>query len=414
MSEDNSANSPFTAEKRFSHLAQRLANLSGLQDSENHWLVHEQALQMQRRGEDVILLSIGDPDFRTPEPIVDNAVSHIRVGRTHYSASQGELNLRRAIADQETRTSPHPCSPEEVAIFPGATNAIYAVLSCLLNPGDAIVIPTPAYVGYSPITAALQLDTHFVNTSAEQGFVPSFESLIRAVGKTTRAILINTPGNPSGAIIGRETLSKLANYCHRRGIWLICDEVYSMFTYEKRHISLRASAQQLDNIVMIDGLSKSHAMSGWRVGWAVAPRDLVKHLTRFSAMSIFGCPQFIQDAAAFALSNDEYYVAEMRTEYRRRRDQVCPLLGKIPGIGYLRPESGMFIMVDVNSIYGGDDQVFASELLATEKVSVIPGCAFGACTRGHIRLSLAQPMKTLLEGCKRIERFVAANLMGNK
>jgi arginine:pyruvate transaminase len=384
----------------FSQLAQRLDS-----DSGDAWQVHEQAMQMKQRGEDVVVLSIGDPDFRTPDPIIDNAVSHMRVGRTHYSPALGELNLRRAVADYETRISPHPCSADEVSIFPGATSAIYSVMSCLLDAGDEIILTDPWYVGYEPIMKALDVKVKTVIALPENGFEPQYEDFVQAVTDKTRVIFVNTPGNPSGAIIARETLESLASFCIESGIWLVCDEVYSMFTYEKPHISLRTSALQLDNIVVIDGLSKSHAMSGWRVGWVVAPVELTKHLGNFAAMSIFGCPQFIQDAAAFALNNDEYYVSEMRVKYQKRRDLVCAQLKRMPGLKYLCPESGMFIMVDVSDIYE-DDKVFAQKLLDAERVSVLPGSAFGNSTRGHVRFSLVQPEEVLLEGCKRLENFI--------
>ncbi len=384
----------------FSHLAQRLDSRSV-----DAWQVHEQAMQMKQRGEDVVILSIGDPDFRTPDPIIDNAVSHMRVGRTHYSPALGELSLRRAVADYETRTSPHPCSDDQVSVFPGATSAIFSVLSCLLDAGDEIMVTDPWYVGYEPIMKALDVKLTTVMALPENGFEPKFEDLKAAISDKTRVILINTPGNPTGAIIDRKTLTNLARLCHERGVWLVCDEIYSMFTYEKPHISLRTAAAKLDNIVVIDGLSKSHAMSGWRVGWVVAPVELTRQLGNFSAMSIFGCPQFIQDAAAFALNNDEYYVREMRSRYQHRRDLVCARLDAIPGLGYLCPESGMFIMLDVSNIYQ-DDKVFAQKLLDAQAVSVLPGSAFGNSTRGHVRFSLVQSEDILLEGCKRLEQFI--------
>jgi len=384
----------------YSRLVERLNSGSG-----EAWQVHEQAMQMKQRGEDVVILSIGDPDFRTPDPIIDNAVSHIRVGRTHYSPALGEINLRRAVADYETRASPHSCSADEVSIFPGVTSAIYSVLSCLLDAGDEIIITDPWYVGYQPILQALDVKVKTILALPENKFEPELDDFLAAIGDKTRVVFINTPGNPTGAIIKENTLKTLAGYCYEKGIWLVCDEVYSMFTYENPHISLRSAAQRLDNIVVIDGLSKSHAMSGWRMGWAVAPVELTGHLGHFAAMSMFGCPQFIQDAAAFALNNDEYYVREMCRRYQARRDLVCARLDRIPGIKYLCPESGMFIMVDVRAI-DQDDKIFAQKLLDAESVSVLPGSAFGKGTRGHVRISLVQPEDVLSEGCRRLERFV--------
>ncbi len=385
----------------------RFSQVTSLLDAgdSDAWAVHDEALELKRRGEDVIMLSIGDPDFRTPDPIIDNAVSHMRVGRTHYSPALGELNLRRAVADYESRVSPHRCQVEEVAIFPGVTSAIYSVMSCLLDPGDGAVIVDPMYVGYEPIMRALQVDMQIVYARAKSGFVPSFKEITSAVTTSTRVIFINTPANPTGAIMDQTLLAKLAKWCQQNKIWLVCDEIYSMLTYRRPHVSLRTAAESLDRLVVIDGLSKSHAMSGWRMGWAVGQKDLIHHLGNFSAMSIFGCPQFIQDAATFALNNDEYYVKDMRDRYELRRDKVCERLDQIPSISYHKPESGMFIMIDVSKVEA-DDRVFAKKLLDAECVSVLPGIAFGDSTRGHVRFSLVQPMSVLMEGCDRLQKFI--------
>ena len=384
----------------YSKLCERL---DGSEDGA--WSVHNEALELQRSGEDVVVLSIGDPDFRTPEPIVDNAVSHLKVGRTHYSPALGELSLRRAVADYETRVSPHDCSVDEVSIFPGVTAGIHAVMSCLLDPGDGAVVVDPMYVGYEPIFNALQAEVQIAQADSRNGFIIEVEAITNAVKPNTKVVFINTPANPTGAIIPREDLASLAEYCQSRGIWLVCDEVYSMFTFEKPHISLRTAAKKLDQLVVIDGLSKSHAMSGWRIGWVVAPPTLTRYIGNFSAMSIFGCPQFIQDASAFALNNDEYYVKEMRDEYQKRRNAVCERLLKMPGIRFNKPDAGMFIMIDITS-YCAEDQLFAKQLLDGERVSLLPGSAFGDSTAGHVRFSLVQPTSVLTEGCDRLETFL--------
>jgi arginine:pyruvate transaminase len=389
-------------EARYSELAGRLAT----QDS-GAWEVHDRALEMERAGEDVILLCVGDPDFRTPEPIIDNAVSYLRVGRTHYSPTLGEIKLRRAVADMETQICAQACSVEEVAIFPGATNALHAVMSCLLDPGDEVVIPEPMYVGYPQIMASLDAKMVTVPLGVEGNFALDLDAIKAAVTEKTRVVFINTPGNPTGSIISGKMLKALAAYCRELNIWLVCDEVYSMFTYDGRHRSLRTSAENLDNVVMIDGLSKSHAMSGWRIGWAVAPPSLVGKLGAYAGATLFGCPQFIQDAAAFALENDQDYVDEMRREYLARRDLVLKRLEKLEGLECHKPRAGMFIMCDVGGT-GMDGREFASRLLDAELVSVVPGDAFGPSAANCVRIGLAQPPHVLKRACKRIVRFIEA------
>jgi arginine:pyruvate transaminase len=387
---------------RYARLCDRLASRGS-----DVWAVHERALDMQRAGRDVILLSVGDPDFRTPEPIVDNAVSYLRVGRTHYSPSLGELKLRRAVADLETATSPHPCSVDEVAIFPGATSAIHAVLSCLLDPGDEIVVPEPMYVGYRPILDAVDARVRGVPLNATRGFALDLAATKAAIGTATRVLFINTPGNPTGSIIPRADIRELAAWCRERDIWLVCDEVYSMFCYEGKHLSARASAASLDNVVMIDGLSKSHAMSGWRIGWVVAAPALIERLGAYAGATLFGSPQFIQDASAFALENDQAYVAAMREEYRERRYLVLERLGSVPGLRCVRPHAGMFIMCDVSAT-GRDGRRFAEELLDEQAVAVIPGEAFGPSTADFVRIGLAQSRTVLKRACKRLRDFCEA------
>lgn len=389
-------------EARFSQLTDRLRH----RDS-GGWETHERALQMKNDGEDVILLCVGDPDFRTPEPIIDNAVSHMRVGRTHYSPALGEMKLRRAVADQETRTSPHRCSPAEVAIFPGATNAIFSVMSCLLDPGDEVVIPEPMYVGYPPIMAAIDARIVSVPLQLEQDFSLDLEAVKAAVTDRTRVVFINTPGNPTGSIISGTVLAELAAFCRERELWLVCDEVYSMFTYSGRHRSLRASVEHLDNVVMVDGLSKSHAMSGWRIGWVVAPENLVERLGSHSGATLFGSPQFIQDASAFALENDQAYVAQMCCEYAERADLVIKQLEKLKGIRCHRPRAGMFVMCNVEGT-GMDGREFARRLLDSQLVSVVPGDAFGPSARNWVRVGLAQPQHVLKQACVRMRRFIEA------
>lgn len=386
----------------FSQLTQRLDK-----DDSAAWGVHDRALEMQRYGEDVILLCVGDPDFRTPEPIIDNAVSYLRVGRTHYSPSLGEMNFRRAVADLETKTSPHPCSSDEVVIFPGATQALYAVLACLLDAGDEIIIPEPMYVGYPGVIDAIGARICSVPLIPERGFALDLDAIKAAVNEKTKVVMVNTPNNPTGSMIEKHVLRELAQFCLDKGLWLLCDEVYSLITFKQRHRSLRTAAERLDNVIMVDGLSKSHAMSGWRMGWAVCPPALVQHLAKFSTATLFGGPQFIQDAAAFALSNDEYYVAEMRDEYRRRRDYVVGRIGEIDGISCPVPDAGMFVMMDVEGIDANDVR-FAERLLDAEAVSTVPGSGFGPTGKGYIRITLAQPISVLAQGFDRIARFVAA------
>jgi len=385
--------------------SQSAARLDASAD-DSAWRVHERALERRRAGDDVILLCIGDPDFDTPPLIFGEALGAMRAGRTHYSPPAGEPALREAIAEIESRTSPHPCRPEEVVVFAGATNALFAVMATLIDPGESIVVPEPMYVGYTPIFQALGIEVLPVPLLAEQNFGLDIPAMQRAVRPDTRAILINTPGNPAGNMIEAGQMADLAAFCREQGLWLICDEVYSMITFSRRHTSLRAAAQHTDNVVMVDALSKSHAMSGWRIGWTVSPEPLAERLARLGMAMLFGCSQFIQDAAAFALRNDDVYVEKMRLEYLARRDLLVAGLNALPGLRCAVPDAGMFVMVDVSGT-GLDGLAFAERLFDAQGVSTVPGVGFGPSGRNYVRISLAQDRATLARALERIAGYLA-------
>jgi arginine:pyruvate transaminase len=227
------------------------------------------------------------------------------------------------------------------------------------------------------------------------------------VTERTRAVLVNTPGNPCGNIIGQNELEALAAGCHARDLWLVSDEVYSLITFDTPHWSLLRYDGNASNLVTIDGLSKSHAMSGWRIGWAGAPEQLTAALTRFSSAALFGVSQFVQDGAAYALANDSADVEIMRREYRRRRDYVALRLDQIGQLDYFRPRGGMFVMIDGSQICNeGAD--FARKLLDEAGLSTIPGRGFGPGAASYVRMSLTHPIPVLEEVLNRIEAVVGA------
>ena len=370
------------------------------------WDVHDQAMARRARGEDIIVLSVGDPDFATPEYITHHTVNQIRRGRTHYSAAAGELVLRQAIAELETRLGGRQFTSDQFVVFPGATAALFGVFACLVDPGGEVVIPEPMYAAYRPLMDALGVVVQSVPLRGAD-FELDVDDVLAAVTGRTRAVLVNTPGNPCGNIIPGETLRVLARECLARDLWLVCDEVYSLVTFDAPHESLLRAADELANVVVVDGLSKSHAMSGWRVGWAAAAADVVETLVRFSGAAFFGCCQFVQDGAAYALMHDAPDVAAMRDEYRRRRDYAMSRLDAIDVLDYCRPKSGMFLMIDTSRV-SRDGGEFARRLLAEAEVSTLPGAAFGARTAGYVRASLTQPVGVLEEAFHRIERMLEA------
>lgn len=388
-----------TFNARISQLSQRL-----IEESSGVWAVHDQACEQFANGEDVYLLSVGDPDLATLPSTIRATIDSLEKGRTHYAPGMGEKNLRQIISDIEIKSSGKHCDPSNVVIFPGATNAIYTVMACLLNAGEDVIVAEPMYVGYEGIFKALNVNVVPVELDVENHFELDVERVKAAVTEKTRVVFINTPGNPAGNMISEQQLKELADFCLENNLWLVCDEVYSMITFDETHTSLRKAAANLDNVVIIDGLSKSHAMTGWRLGWTVASTKFSQRLLDFTSSTIFGCCQFVQDAAAFALTNDEEYIQGVREEYRQRRNYVCERVASIPGISCQVPKAGMFVMIKVDEL-AENGLRFAEDLLKKEKVSVLPGIGFGESTTNYVRVSLAQPINVLKPAFDRIERY---------
>lgn len=357
------------------------------------WDIHDEAVNRQRAGEDIILLSVGDPDFPTPSYITEHTVDAINRGRTHYSPAAGEFNLREAIAELETRITSRRFDPEQFVIFPGASAALYAVFSSIVDPGDQVVVPEPMYAGYTGLFAAIGVDVVSVPLKPP-GFALDVDALFAAVTDRTRAVLVNTPGNPCGNLIGEDALRALAEGCMARDLWLVSDEVYSLITFDEPHWSLLRYDGDQSNLVVIDGLSKSHAMSGWRIGWAAAPPKLAEQLIRFSSATLFGVSQFVQDGAAYALANDTADVEAMRLEYQRRRDYAAKRLDGIDSLSYFLPRGGMFMMVDAGRLCN-DGAEFARRLLIEAGLSTIPGRGFGPSAATYVRVSLTHPIEVL-------------------
>jgi arginine:pyruvate transaminase len=387
-------------EPRFSQATARLES-----SEDDLWGVQNQPRERLSKGEDIIMMSVGDPDLPTIERTIEHAVTSLYRGRTHYSPGMGELNLRQTIADIETQASGKLTTPDEVIIFPGATNAVFSVLSCLLNPEDELVIPEPAYIGYQGIFDTIGSKIVRVPSIIDKGFSLDISAIKLAVSDKTRVLLLNTPGNPAGNIIPEEDLRSLAKFCLERNIWLICDEVYSMITFEKKHISARTAAINLENVIVIDGLSKSHAMTGWRLGWVVASKSVIEKLLNFTSATVFGCSQFIQDAAAFAMKNDGEYIQSVTREYRARRDYACQRIDAMAGLSCQKPEAGMFLMINISEI-AEDGSQFARQLLNDQGISVLPGVGFGNVTRDFVRLSLTHPVEVLETAFDRIEQAI--------
>jgi len=368
------------------------------------WEIHDQARARREAGEDIILLSVGDPDFGTPPAITESAIRSLRAGRTHYGGFAGGQAFREAIAQRHRVQTGQTISPDQVVVCPGAQNGLYATTMCLAEPGDEVLVPEPRYVTYENVIDACGAARIDVPLDVERGFHLDVDKLAAALTERSRMILLNTPHNPTGMVMTRDELEGVAELALAHDLWVVCDEVYADLTFDVPHVSVCALPQVRDRSVSIGSLSKSHAMQGWRLGWVIAPPELAEHLVNLVKPMHYGLSPFLQDAAVVALTERHAETEAMNRAYRERRDLVCRRINAMPGLSCSWPEGSMFLLVDVRAT-GLDGEAFAWGLLEHGGVSLLPGTGFGASVTGHVRFSLTMPVDVLDEACNRIERY---------
>lgn len=371
------------------------------------WEIHHAAQVARARGEDVIVLSVGDPDFATPEAIVERAVEALRAGDTHYTAVVGREPLRAAIAQEHTRTTGRAVSAENVILCAGAQNGIFATSLCLCEPGDEVIVPEPLYLTYEACVRSSGATLVPVPVDPARGFHLDCDALAAAITPRTKAIFFATPCNPTGVVMPRADLERIAQLAREHDLWVLSDEVYADLTFEREHVSIAALDGMAERTVTIASLSKSHAMAGWRVGWVIGPQALIGHLGRLALCMLYGLPGFIQEAALTAFEQKAQIVAAMREVYRRRRDVVYERLSRVPGLRCLLPEAGMFMMVDVSG-FGLDTVDFTWQLFRAHGVSLLDASAFGETANGFVRLGFVVDESRLVEACDRIAAFVGS------
>ncbi|NMM03311.1 aminotransferase class I/II-fold pyridoxal phosphate-dependent enzyme [Paraburkholderia sp. RP-4-7] len=393
---------------KYSNLVERL---QGRRTSA--WEIHRVAQQALANGEDVIVLSVGDPDFATPAPIVERAIEALRGGDTHYSAVSGREPLRAAIAEEHTRTTGFNVSAANVILTAGAQNGVFATSLCLLEAGDEVIVPEPMYLTYEACVRAAGATLVPVPVNPARAFHLDCDALEAAITPRTQAIFFATPCNPTGVVMPRADLERIAQLASKHDLWVLSDEVYADLTFEREHVSIAALPGMAERTVTLGSLSKSHAMAGWRVGWAIGPATLIEHMGRLALAMLYGLPGFIQQAALTALQNKAQIVAEMREIYRRRRDVVFERLHRVPGLRCLLPEAGMFMMVDVSGT-GLDTVDFTWQLFRAQGVSLLDASAFGETANGFVRLGFVVDEASLIDACERIAAFVSGLSLRNR
>lgn len=368
------------------------------------WNIHFDALAAKERGEDVIVLSVGDPDLDTPAPIVDRAVQALRGGDTHYASLIGEPALRRAIAADFHTQGGWNADIDNVCVVAGAQTGLFFATMLLTRPGDEVIVLTPTYVTYEATVRASGAEPVLVECRGDAGFRPDPAAIEAAVTPRTRAILFANPNNPTGVALRESELAGLADIARRHDLWVIADEVYSALTYGVSHQPISALPGMAERSVTVSSLSKSHAMTGWRVGWMIGPETLIGHAQNLALVVVYGLPGFVQQAAVTALEQAAAITDEMRAVYSGRRDLMLHRLSNLPGLRPVGPEAGMFLMLEVADT-GLSGAEFARRLLDEQGVSVLDASAFGPGGNGYVRLSYTVSETQLTEACRRIAAF---------
>ena len=357
-------------------------------------------LERANRMDDVVHLEVGEPDFDTPAAVTDAAVAALRAGETGYTSSKGKPELRRAIVDYYDRRYGVDVSPERIVVTSGSSPALLLAFSALVDPGDEVVLTDPYYACYPNFVRQTGGRISTVPLSAEEGFRPRVEAFERTVSSETEALLLNSPANPTGAVLDGSTLDELVGIADRRDATVVSDEVYHGLTYEGEDHTI---LEYTDDAFVVDGFSKRFAMTGWRLGWMVAPEEYVGHVNRIAQNTLICAPNFVQSGGIAALESGDDFLDDVRETYRERRDL---LVNEVEDWGLsmeYTPGGAYYLLVDVGDL-PGDAFDAADFLLEDAGVAMTPGPDFGTNAEECLRISYANSAERLVEASERVQR----------
>ncbi|HVA93931.1 MAG TPA: pyridoxal phosphate-dependent aminotransferase [Candidatus Dormibacteraeota bacterium] len=365
------------------------------------------AEKLRAQGVDLADFGPGEPDFPTPEHIQNAAIRALKEGRTKYTPTGGIRPLREAICNWHAKQFGSSYTVPECIVSVGGKHVLFNACCCLLEKGDEVLIPAPYWVTYPDIVLFTGATPVPVMTDASDGFRLRAEEVARAITPKTRMLIVNSPNNPSGAVVPREEFEKIYEICRAKNIWLVTDECYSHFVYgNEKPYSLASVPDSKPNIIVVGSLSKTFAMTGWRIGYALAPDALVSAMIKLQSQSTSNPTSIAQYAALEALTGPMDTVAEMLAEYARRRDRIVSGLRAIPGVTCVEPGGAFYAFPNVSAHLGNgvaDTTELAKLLLEKQHLVVVPGDAFG--TPGYLRLSYATSIERIEEGLRRLEQF---------
>ncbi len=355
---------------------------------------------------DVISLGIGEPDFTTPKPILEAGIRSLQAGQTHYTSNHGKQELRVALCNHLTELYGvrYDCL-EDIIITVGVSEALYLAMTAVLDPGDEVIIPTPCFVSYQPEVIMAGGVPVEIPTRMEDNFQADPDRIRKAVTPRTKVIFVGYPSNPTGAVASRDTLMEIGRIAEEHDLLIISDEIYDRLVYGIPHVCVPSLSESIKRrTILLGGFSKDYAMTGWRIGYAAGPADIIKGMVRIHQYTIMSAPTTAQDAAIEALAVGEQYVKDMIAEYDRRRRLLVDGLNRL-GLTTFEPRGAFYAFPKVGAS-GMDDETFCQKLLEEEHVAVVPGNSFGPGGEGFVRACYATSYEQLEEALRRMEKFM--------
>ena len=386
-------------------LAERMSRLG----TETAFEVLNRARALERQGKDIIHLEIGEPDFDTPQNVIEAGVEAMRGGWTHYGPSAGYPDLRQAIADEVSRSRGVRVAPEEVVVVPGGKPIIFFSILALINDGDEVIYPNPGFPIYESMINYVGGRAVPIRLREDKYFSLDAEELAALIGDRTKLIILNSPQNPTGGVLSKRDIEQIAEAVGDRNIFILSDEIYSRLIFEGKHHSIIAEPSVKERTILLDGFSKSYAMTGWRMGYGVMRADLAVQVARLMTNSNSCTASFTQVAGIEALRGDQGSVDLMRLEFQRRRDMFVAGLNRIKGFSCRTPHGAFYVFPNVTAT-GWKSKPLADALLEEAGMACLSGTSFGEFGEGYLRFSIANSTENLQRALERIEKWIAASI----